>query len=91
MAATPLPFSARHRARTAIDAAFRKSDLTDAERSLIAEFVENYLKRTDDPTCCPARSEYGLLLAIEATIAPIIIDSQFHRLFLLIDAPRRTQ
>jgi hypothetical protein len=55
MATTLLPFSAGHREKTAIDATFRKSDLTDAERSLVAEFVGNHPKRTEDPACCPAR------------------------------------
>jgi hypothetical protein len=48
MVATVLHFSARHRAKIATDAAFRKGDLTDAERSLIAEFVEDHLRRTED-------------------------------------------
>jgi hypothetical protein len=90
MVATVLHFSARHRAKIATDAAFRESDLTDAERFLIAEFVENHLRRTDDGTCCPARSEYALVLAIEGTIGPIT-DVQYQRLWRVIDAPRRCQ
>jgi hypothetical protein len=90
MVATGLSFSVASRARIATETAFRNSDLNVDERALVTEFVDNHLRRTEDGTCCPACSEYAMLLAIEYTIGPIT-DAEFHRLMLIIDAPRRAQ
>jgi hypothetical protein len=89
MAAEVLSFSsATSRAKIATLTAFQ--DLTTDERDLVADLVERHLRRTDDGTCCPARSEYAMLLAIEYCIGPIS-DREYHRLMLIIDAPRRAQ